>query len=222
MAIDVLKWLGPPLEEDEDDVDLLRKKFLRVETTVVADGPQSISKDDRLASVLADERRSVDRKRDKYRHPVETLDFFQITSDQTVIEYAPGGGWYTRILAPYLSCDGQYIAVSFSPDDVATLNADFRERLHEGGRTFSATQSRALGIPEERLPFHFGDAVPDELDGTVDRVESEDRRGRSERLLDAHRRSRRWVHPPKESKVSMRSSVPAGTVRSSFSSVVET
>ena len=141
-----------------------------VETTVVADGPQSISKDDRLASVLADERRSVDRKRDKYRHPVETLDFFQITADQTVIEYAPGGGWYTRILAPYLSCDGQYIAVSFSPDDVATLNADFRERLHEGGRTFSATQSRALGIPEERLPFHFGDAVPDELDGTVDRV----------------------------------------------------
>lgn len=142
----------------------------------VLDGTETTACDDAevadewLKETLAHERRSDDRKRDSARNPAETLEFFQIAPDQTVIEYAPGGGWYTRILAPYLARKGQYVAVSFAPDEIASLNEDFRARLREGGETFSATQSRALGIAEERLPFHFGDAVPDSLDGQVDRV----------------------------------------------------
>ena len=44
--------------------------------------------------------------RDKYRHPVETLSFFGVESDDTVVEIWPGGGWYTEILAPYLASGG--------------------------------------------------------------------------------------------------------------------
>ena len=80
---------------------------------------------DILANVLADQRRDNDRKRDAYRHPVQTLDFFQVTADQSVIEYGPGTGWYTRILAPYLARNGRYIAVSFAPEPITSLNADF-------------------------------------------------------------------------------------------------
>ena len=40
--------------------------------------------------------------RDVYRHPYETLTFFGIRPDMTVIELSPGGGWYTEILAHYL------------------------------------------------------------------------------------------------------------------------
>ena len=40
--------------------------------------------------------------RDKYRHPVETLDFFEVDPGDTVVEIWPSGGWYTEILAPYL------------------------------------------------------------------------------------------------------------------------
>src|SRR4051812_6045649 len=48
-------------------------------------------------------------KRDKYRHPIETLEFFGLKPDMTVVEITPGGGWYTEILAPYLAAKGQYI-----------------------------------------------------------------------------------------------------------------
>lgn len=47
--------------------------------------------------------------RDKYRHPEDTLNFFGINEDMTVLEIWPSGGWYTQILAPYLSAKGKYI-----------------------------------------------------------------------------------------------------------------
>ena len=39
--------------------------------------------------------------RDKYRNPYETISFFGIKSDMTVVELSPGGGWYTEIFANY-------------------------------------------------------------------------------------------------------------------------
>lgn len=44
--------------------------------------------------------------RDPYRHPAETLAFFGVGPDDTVVEVWPGGGWYTEILAPYLAGGG--------------------------------------------------------------------------------------------------------------------
>ena len=54
-------------------------------------------------------RSAANRARDQYRHPVETLQFFSIKPDMTVIELAPGGGWYTEILAPFLYAHGHLI-----------------------------------------------------------------------------------------------------------------
>ncbi|MFI4959088.1 MAG: hypothetical protein ACHP7C_07995, partial [Lysobacterales bacterium] len=51
-------------------------------------------------------RSDANRARDQYRHPVETLQFFGIRPDMTVVELAPGGGWYTEILAPFLYAHG--------------------------------------------------------------------------------------------------------------------
>src|SRR5579885_1698702 len=47
--------------------------------------------------------------RDQYRHPRETLEFFGIKPDMTVVQLWPGGGWYTEILAPLLKDHGQLI-----------------------------------------------------------------------------------------------------------------
>jgi predicted methyltransferase len=64
-----------------------------------------------LDSVLAGSWRSAaNRARDVYRHPKQTLQFFGVHPDQTLIEITPGGGWYSEILAPLLHDDGQYIA----------------------------------------------------------------------------------------------------------------
>ena len=51
--------------------------------------------------------------RDVYRHPRETLEFFGISEDMTVVELAPGGGWYTEILAPLLHERGEYYAAHY-------------------------------------------------------------------------------------------------------------
>src|SRR5689334_21588789 len=47
--------------------------------------------------------------RDPYRHPRETLEFFGLKPDMTVVQLWPGGGWYTEILAPVLREHGQLI-----------------------------------------------------------------------------------------------------------------
>ncbi|MEO6359844.1 MAG: methyltransferase [Sphingomicrobium sp.] len=44
--------------------------------------------------------------RDRYRHPIETLNFFEVDPNDTVVEIWPGGGWYTEILGPYLAAGG--------------------------------------------------------------------------------------------------------------------
>ena len=63
------------------------------------------------AAVANPARRDADRPRDQYRHPAETLSFFRVAPRQTLIEYSPGGGWYTRILVPLLAGNGHYVAV---------------------------------------------------------------------------------------------------------------
>lgn len=69
-----------------------------------------------LDEAIAGPWRSADnRARDPWRHPKETLSFFMVRPDQTVIEITPGGGWYSEILAPYLREDGRYVAAVIDP-----------------------------------------------------------------------------------------------------------
>jgi predicted methyltransferase len=73
--------------------------------------------DDALkAAIAGKERTPANAARDPARHPYETLTFFGIRPDMTVVELAPGGGWYTEILAPYLHDKGRLIAAGEAPD----------------------------------------------------------------------------------------------------------
>jgi predicted methyltransferase len=55
-------------------------------------------------------------ERDQYRHPLQTLLFWGLEGDMTVLEVLPGLGWYTSILAPYLAANGgTLIAAGFDP-----------------------------------------------------------------------------------------------------------
>ncbi|MBT8132682.1 MAG: methyltransferase [Gammaproteobacteria bacterium] len=71
----------------------------------------------RLADLaVADHRSSGHIARNPSRHPVETLMFFGIKPDMTVVEISPGGsGWYTEILAPFLRDHGVYHVGSYDP-----------------------------------------------------------------------------------------------------------
>jgi predicted methyltransferase len=57
-------------------------------------------------AVAATTRTAANVERDRYRNPAETLAFFGIEPNDTVVELWPGGGWYTEILAPYLASGG--------------------------------------------------------------------------------------------------------------------
>ncbi len=63
------------------------------------------------AAVAAPSRTPANIARDQYRHPAETLAFFGVTPDQTVVEYSPSGGWYSEILAPLLAQKGRFYAL---------------------------------------------------------------------------------------------------------------
>ncbi len=69
--------------------------------------------DAKVATALADDARpAADQVRDKNRMPLETLNFFGLKDNMTVIELIPGGGWYTRVLAPVLADNGKlYVAL---------------------------------------------------------------------------------------------------------------
>lgn len=80
--------------------------------------------------------------RDAWRHPKETLSFFGIRPDMTVIEITPGGGWYTELLAPYLYERGTYVAATVDPEAVPEDRRDYPARARDQLR------ARLGGAPE--------------------------------------------------------------------------
>ena len=67
-------------------------------------------------SVNSDHRDEKNILRDRYRNPLETLDFFRVEPDMTIVELSPGRGWYTEILAKYMFKNGKYIVVPYNPN----------------------------------------------------------------------------------------------------------
>ncbi len=135
-----------------------------------ADATEASVENAKLAEVLASDIRDDATERDEFRNPAATLGFYQVEPTHTVIEYAPGGGWYTRILAPYVADEGQYVGVGFGPEAAASLGEEFVERVKEGAATFSEKQAEGTGVAAEKLPYYFTSELPEEMVGTVDRV----------------------------------------------------
>ena len=93
--------------------------------------------DDGLAAAVAGAHRSdANRARDRWRHPLETLRFFGLRAGHSVIEVAPGAGWYTEILAPWLRSNGRMIAAHYSRTDPS----DYRRRGRAGFDAFLAAR----------------------------------------------------------------------------------
>lgn len=142
---------------------------LTLATPAVADGHTEM-KAPSLESVLADARRDDDRARDQYRRPQETLAFFGVEPTMTVAEFGPGGGWYTRVLAPYLMPAGGYVAVN--PDsDSATYNSRAQEARAKGWtERFKQGIADSMGVVADTVVAFEIDEMPEEAAGTVDRV----------------------------------------------------
>ncbi|NQE62869.1 class I SAM-dependent methyltransferase [Caulobacter sp. RHG1] len=105
-----------------------------------------------IAAVVAGDWRSADdRARDVSRHPVESLTFWGLKPGQTVVEFWPGAGWYTDILAPYLAdTKGKlYEAVLQASDPADPAAAEiveaYRRKLTEKKRVYGDVTFTAFG-----------------------------------------------------------------------------
>jgi predicted methyltransferase len=80
--------------------------------------------DEKVTTALAAESRpETDRERDRNRRPLDTLNFFGLKDDMRVLELLPGGGWYTRLLAPVLADNGKlYVAIGAGRVDERLLS----------------------------------------------------------------------------------------------------
>lgn len=79
-------------------------------------------------------RSDANKARNQYRHPGETLLFFGLKPDMTVVEITPGGGWYSEILAPVLRDEGMFTAASYrispnSPGFFKRMDTRYRAKL---------------------------------------------------------------------------------------------
>jgi predicted methyltransferase len=103
--------------------------------------------------------------RDKYRHPVETLEFFGIRPDMRVVEVLPGGGWYTEILAPFLKDHGTLIEAE--PPVVGTMGFDHQSAVRYNAKLAS---NPAVFGKVELTPFEPTDYMPLGAPNTADMV----------------------------------------------------
>ena len=107
-------------------------------STTATDTSQASPKADAAldAAIAGSWRDAANVARDRYRHPRETLGFFQLGAGQRVIEISPSGGWYSEILAPYLRDGGHYVAAT------ASAPAD-----SGGGKRNAALQAKFAAAP---------------------------------------------------------------------------
>jgi len=91
--------------------------------------------------------------RDKYRHPLETLNFFGIKDTMTVVEISPGGGWYSEILAPYLRDNGLYIAAGYDPlskrEYFKRSAKKFQDKLDANPEIYDKTKLAIMQAPKQ-------------------------------------------------------------------------
>jgi predicted methyltransferase len=99
-------------------------------------------------------RSAADRARDKWRHPAATLGFFGLKPGDTVVEFWPGAGWYSDILAPFLAATGgklyaahMQLAEPPRPSDAAARKVidAYRARYGGGSRLYGKVELTAFG-----------------------------------------------------------------------------
>ena len=109
------------------------------------------------AAVAQPGRSAANVARDRHRNPAATLNFFEVDPNDTVVEIWPGGGWYTEILAPYLTAGGGKLYAA-APDwgmETSTANPmakapPTRSRAAIGKSTARLSSSEDIGRGRDR------------------------------------------------------------------------
>ena len=100
------------------------------------------------AAVAGPWRLPADRARDRWRHPAESLAFWGLKPGATVVEFWPGAGWYSDIVAPFLAATGgRLYAAEMPQDDPAARAVDeaYRRRLADNPNLYGRVEVTTFG-----------------------------------------------------------------------------
>ena len=140
--------------------DLIMKKFISIFIfSFIFFNFFSLQAHNLEQSVNSEDRSIENIKRDKFRHPYETLKFFGIEPEMKIVELSPGKGWYTEILAVYMYDEGELITAPYS----ASLS-DYAKRSREA---FEVKLNSKSIYEKVKIVDLFGKLAEDE---TVDAV----------------------------------------------------
>ena len=104
------------------------------------------------AALAAESRPAADRERDDNRRPLETLNFFGMKDNMRVLELMPGGGWYTRVLAPVLAENGKlYVAIGTGTVRERVLGEPGFDRVEvlDAGDNFRRSDRRGVYLVDD-------------------------------------------------------------------------
>lgn len=123
---------------------------------LTAFGQMNATEEKLKAAMASDLRTEAEVARDRNRKPIETLSFFQFRDDMRVLELIPGGGWYTKLLAPTLRAKGEYYAAIGTSRIVENLSSldgfDHMKIIDIGVESERSGPFRTSNLP----PFSFG------------------------------------------------------------------
>ena len=118
------------------------------------------------AAMAADIRTDREKERDRNRKPVETLRFFGLRDNMRVLELLPGGGWYTKLIAPVVQDNGEFFAalgtgrISESLitepgfQDIQVIATDSKVYRKEGARSYSL-ETNGFGVTDLDMVLTF-------------------------------------------------------------------
>lgn len=112
--------------------------------------------------------RTEDRARDQYRRPAETLAFFHVGPEMKVGEYAPGGGWYSRLLGHYLGGEGELVGLYANPL-TATADAARQQRIRDQATGYGKEVAGYTGLAPDKFSGITLDNASSQK-GTFDRI----------------------------------------------------
>ena len=122
---------------------------------------------------IIESRNEIEASRDVFRHPKETLRFFDVRPGMTVVETLPGRGWYSKILVPYLGPSGHFIAANYTLDISAKIFGGrwqaMRQRFEDWPQTFPEWLASLVDDPPNISTYHITEA-PNSLSNSVDRI----------------------------------------------------
>ncbi len=139
----------------------------------MSDTAEKVMETRSLADILAAQP-DENKTRNKYRHPAKTLKYFGVKPGMTVAEVLPGGGWYSKILIPYLGDEGHLVGIDYSIPMWGDFGGFADEKFLESKKTWATEWSTKAegwrdGTNTKISAFAFG-SMPADLKGQVDVV----------------------------------------------------